>query len=127
MEVLLELLLEFLIQVFGELLFEVGLRSLAEPFRRPPNPLLAAVGYAIFGSIFGGISLLVLSHRMVSGQVWRWANLLVVPFAVGLCMSLLGRWRVKQGQEVFPIDRFTYGYMFAFFFALLRFLGASDA
>ena len=127
MEFVVELLLEFLLQVLGELLFEFGLRSLAEPFRKPPDPLLAVVGYALFGAIFGGISLLVFSHHMVAGQIWRWANLLLVPVAVGACMALLGRWRAKRGEEIFRIDRFSYGYLFAFLFALVRFFGASDA
>lgn len=125
MEFLLELLLEFVIQVVGEALFELGLHSLVEPFRRPPNPWLAAFGYAIIGGIFGGISLWLFPNHMVAGEVWRWVNLIITPLAVGLCMALLGAWRAKKGQMVLRIDRFSYGYLFALSLALVRFAWAN--
>jgi hypothetical protein len=124
MEFLIELLLEFVIQIVGEALFELGLHSMAEPFHRKPNPWLAALGYAIIGAIFGGISLWLFPQHMVAGEAWRWVNLLVTPLAVGLCMSWLGSWRAKKGQTVLRIDRFTYGYLFALSLGLVRFLGA---
>jgi hypothetical protein len=124
MEFLVELLLEFIIQVVGEALVELGLHSLAEPFRKPPNPWLAAIGYTIFGAVLGGISVWIVPHHMVAGVAWRWVNLLVTPIAVGLCMSWLGAWRSKRGQEVFRIGRFSYGYLFALSFALVRFAWA---
>jgi len=43
LEFIFELLGEFLLQVVGEALIEIGFHSLAEPFRRPPNPWLAAI------------------------------------------------------------------------------------
>lgn len=117
-----ELLLEFLLQVVGEALFELGLHSVAEPFRKAPNPWLAAVGYALIGAAFGGLSVWLLPQRMVGGAVWRWVNLLVTPVAVGLCMAALGAWRAKRGQQVLRIDRFSYGYLFALSLALVRFV-----
>jgi len=121
MEFIVELLLEFLIQVVGEALFELGLHSMAEPFRRPPNPWLAALGYAIFGLIVGGLSLWPFPQHMVAAPMWRWVNLLTTPVLVGLCMSWLGAWRSRRGQTVFRIDRFAYGYLFALCFAAVRF------
>ena len=41
---MIELLLEFLLQLFGELLVEFGMRTLAEPFRRKPNAIIATIG-----------------------------------------------------------------------------------
>lgn len=125
MELLIELLLEFVIQVVGEALFELGFRSMAEPFRKPPNPWLAAMGYALFGLILGGISLWLFPQHMVTAPVWRWVNLLVTPIAVGLCMSWIGSWRAKHGQVPLRIDRFSYGYLFALALALVRFVWAS--
>ena len=46
-----------LMSVVSEALVELGLQSMAEPFRRPPNPWLAAFGYGLLGVIAGGISL----------------------------------------------------------------------
>ena len=123
-EFILEILGEFLIQVIGELLVELGIHTLAEPFRKPPNPLLAAIGYFLFGAIFGSISLLIVSSYLVTNKTWQIINLLVTPLAVGLCMSAIGMWRTKRGKAVLRIDRFSYGYLFALAFALIRFFFA---
>jgi hypothetical protein len=125
MEFLLELLLEFVIQIIGEALFELGLHSLVEPFRKPPNPWLAALGYALFGAIFGSISLWLFPHHMVVLAGWRLVNLFVTPVIAGVCMSLIGSWRAKRGQTVLRIDRFSYGFLFALCLALVRFQWAN--
>lgn len=125
MELIAELLLELLIQIFGELLFEFGLRTLTEPLRETPNPWLAGVGYALFGAIFGSLSLCLLPHYMVTSPAWRWVNLLLTPFLAGVCMSLLSTWRTRRGQALVQIDRFSYGYLFALSFAVVRFVWAA--
>lgn len=121
MEFLVELFLEFGIQIIVECLIELGLHSMAEPLRRPANPWLASIGYSIFGAILGGVSVWLFPTHMVSSAVWRWGNLLVTPLAVGLSMAWLGGWRARRGQVVLRIDRFSYGYLFALSLALVRF------
>jgi len=120
LELVLEVLGEFLLQVVGEAFLELGFHSLAEPFRKPPNPWVAALGYALFGAIFGGLSLLVFPTNLVP-QPWRLVNLVVTPLVVGGIMVLMGAWRAKRGQPVLRIDRFSYGYLFALALAFIRF------
>lgn len=120
LELVLEVLGEFLLQAIGEALIELGLHSLAEPFRKPPNPWLAALGYTIFGAVFGGLSLLAFPANLVP-QPWRVLNLMLTPLAVGGIMVLMGAWRAKRGQPALRIDRFAYGYLFALSLALIRF------
>jgi hypothetical protein len=110
---LFEIFAEFLLQAIIEVLFEFGLRSLAEPLRKAPNPWLAAFGYGVFGSIAGAISLHFFPAHLVTVKGWRIVNVVVTPIAVGLFMALIGRWRARRGQEVLRIDRFAYGYLFA--------------
>jgi hypothetical protein len=100
---------------------EVGLHSLAEPFRRTPNPWLAAVGYALLGAALGGMSLLVFPDYLVATKSLRVANAALSPIAAGLCMAAIGAWRARRGQAVLRIDRFSYGYLFALAFGLVRF------
>lgn len=121
---MLELLAEFLLQMILEALAELGLHSVKEPFRKPPNPWFAAVGYGIFGVIAGIISLFIVPHHLVQGGILRLANLIVSPLLAGLVMSLVGRWRVRQGQAIWRIDRFAYGYFFALALASVRFFFA---
>jgi hypothetical protein len=123
-ELILQFFGEFVIQVTGEALLELGFHSVAEPFRKPPNPWFAAMGYMVFGAVFGGLSLLVFSSHFVA-QPWRILNLIITPIAVGGMMSLMGSWRARRGDDLIRIDRFAYGYLFALSFALIRFFFAS--
>jgi hypothetical protein len=120
-EILAEFLGEFLLQLVVEGLFELGLRSLAAPFRRRPNPWLAALGYTLFGGLGGAFSLLAFPSHLISSRALRVANLAITPVAVGLLMCAMGVWRARRGQPVLRIDRFAYGYLFAISLALLRF------
>ena len=121
LEFIFQILGEILVQAIAEALVELGLHSLAEPFRKPPNPWLAAVGYAIFGATAGGISIWLFPSNFVVGEVLRLVNLVVTPVAIGLLMCLMGTWRTRRGNSVLRIDRFSYGFLFAFSLALVRF------
>jgi hypothetical protein len=120
-EFLFEILGEFLLQALVEALFELGFHSLAKPFRRPPNPWLAALGYTIFGAAAGAISLLLFPDHLVPITGWRIINLILTPIAVGLLMAAIGAWRARRGHSLLRIDRFSYGYLFALSLALVRF------
>lgn len=124
-EFIFQIIGEILIQAVTEALVELGFRSLVEPLRKPPNPWLAAFGYFLFGAILGGVSLWIFSHHIVTSPDWRIVNLIITPVLVGLLMSGLGAWRARRGQTVLRIDRFSYGYIFALSFALVRFLFAN--
>ena len=126
LELLFEFFTEFLLQIVVELLAEIGLRSTTEPFRKPPNPWLAAIGYAIFGATAGGLSLFVLPEPLVQEETWRLVNLAVTPVLAGLAMAAMGAWRVRRGQQTLRIDRFSYGYLFALCMAIVRFHFAHD-
>lgn len=121
LELILQFLGEILLQIVFEALAEVGLHSLVEPFRRPPNRWLAALGYALLGAAAGGLSLLAFPSHLVSSPGLRIANLIITPIAVGLLMGVMGAWRARRGQPLLRIDRFAYGYLFALFLALVRF------
>jgi hypothetical protein len=124
LSVILEVFGELILQALLEVLLELGWHSVVEPLRKPPNPWLAALGYAIFGALLGGLSLLVFPMHLTPAS-WRVANLIVTPVAVGGLMVLLGRWRARRGEPVFRIDRFSYGYLLAFAFAWVRYVAAA--
>ena len=124
MEFLFELLFEFigelLLQLVTEVLFEVGLHSLAAPFKRKPNPFLASVGYVLFGAAAGGLSLWAFPSLFISSHAGRIANAVITPFIAGGCMAAIGAWRRRRDQELIFLDRFAYGYLFALVMALVR-------
>lgn len=125
LELLLQLLGEFLLQGIGEALVELGMHSVAEPFRKPPNPGLASLGYAIFGAVFGGLSLLLMGHHLTPDGPLRLVNLVLTPVAVGGLMVAMGAWRARKGEPLLRINHFFYGYLFALCFALVRYAFAA--
>ena len=120
-EAFFEVLGELLIQVSIEILVELGLHSFKAPFERRPNPWLAAIGYVLFGAILGGTSLLIFPTHLTPAGPWRVVNLVLSPVAAGLIMTVFGAWRLRHGEIVFRIDRFSYGYLFALSLALTRY------
>lgn len=125
MEALIELVLEIVLQILGELLINVGLHAVTEPFRRPAGPWLSALGYALMGTVLGLTSLWLWPHHLVVQPLARWANLVISPLLAGACMAAMGRWRAQRGETLLRIDRFAYGYLFALALAMTRWLGAS--
>ena len=125
MEFIFELLFEFfgeiVLQVAFELLAEFGLQSIAAPFRKRPNVFLGSVGYALLGAAAGGLSLWIVPMLLMPSHAARVVNLLLTPVVSGGVMVLIGRWRQKRDQELIMLDRFAYGYLFAFTMAMVRF------
>ncbi len=125
MEIIFEFLFsflgEFLLQVVIEVLCELGLRSVAEPWRAAPNPWLAGMGYAVLGAAAGGVSLWLFPALMMHTPLLRLMNLALAPVAAGVVMSALGGWRRHRGQVLLRLDRFAWGYLFALAMALVRF------
>jgi hypothetical protein len=131
MEIIFEILFgfvgEFLLQIVGELLIEMGLHSVDDAGRgraSQRSPWLAAVGYVGLGACVGALSLLVFPDLWVTHPTLRMVNLLVSPVAAGVGMALVGKWRAKRGQAVLRIDKFAYGYLFAFGLGFIRFVFA---
>jgi len=120
-EILFQLLGELLLQVVLEILFELGLQSIAAPFRRKPNPLFAAIGYALFGAMAGALSLVVFPTLFIVSHSGRLASLAFTPVFAGGAMVAIGAWRRSRDQELIRLDRFAYGYLFALTMALVRF------
>lgn len=120
-EFVLQVIGEFLIQIVVETLLELGLHSLAEPFRKPPNPWLASLGFVLFGTVFGCLSLFAFRSSFIPPGSWRLVNLALTPVATGVAMSFMGAWRSTRSESVLRIDKFAYGYLFALSFGLVRF------
>lgn len=124
-EVVLQFLGEIFLQLFFELLAELGLHSLKHAARKPRDPVLATIGFAILGVIAGGISLLILPNSLIPGIELRWINLFLTPLAAGGIMMLIGRQRDKRGRALVGLDRFGYAVVFAFAMAVVRFVWAA--
>ena len=133
-EVILELFGEVLLQVLFEALASVGIHwfkgtkakakngTKAEP--AATSPWLAAIGYALFGAIAGGVSLWFMPASFIHNKALRVAYVALVPVLVGALFAAVGRWRQQRGHSLLWIDRFACGWLFALSFAAVRFVFA---
>ena len=123
-----EILFEIIFQFFGELLFqllaELGFRSLAAPFQKSRNPVSSAFGSVIWGGILGGISLLVFRNAMLETGTLKLLNLIITPVCAGAMMVMMERWLAARGRKPSSFAQFQNAYLFAFAFALIRFIWA---
>lgn len=124
-EIILQFLGELLLQAFFELLVELGFHSLADTFRRPRNSALSTVGFMLWGAMAGGISLWLFPTSPIDNPLFRKVNLILTPVALGFVMMLIGRIRLKKGQDLVRLDQFGYAFVFAFAMALVRFIWAA--
>lgn len=116
-----EIIIEILAEVFIQILFELGSHSLIEPFRRKPTAGWALVGYIFFGALAGAVSCVFFKELLVKETSYQILNLFVTPMASGYIMAVLGKMREKKGLELIRMDKFAYGFAFAFSMALVRF------
>jgi hypothetical protein len=115
---------EFLIQLFVELLAELGIHEKGRRKKGPMNPFIATSGLILCGAAAGGLSLLIFPHSPIADPDLRLANLFVTPVLLGAAMMLVGKAREKKGQDLVRLDRFGYAFVFAFAMALVRFVWA---
>jgi hypothetical protein len=124
-EIIFQLLGEFLLQAFAQLLKELGAHSLANTFKRPRNPALSTIGFTLWGLLAGGISLWIFPSSHIHDPMFRTLNLIVTPLAIGLAMMLVGKIRRRKGQDLVRLDQFGYAFVFAFAMALVRYIWAA--
>lgn len=129
MEVLLEVVLQFvgeiLLQLVIEFLVKLGFQSLGAPLSRPASPLRKTLSYILLGGMAGGISLLLVPALMIQNEWLRMANLVITPVTAGGIMWFLARKKVRKGAPLVALDRFGYAFFFALAMSSVRFLWAS--
>ncbi|HVF24112.1 MAG TPA: hypothetical protein VM941_13580 [Pyrinomonadaceae bacterium] len=130
MEIFAELLLailggflEFLLELAGSLLLELGLRSVKEPTvpREKRNPIFAGIGYALFGLVAGGLSLLIFPDSLARSERFHGISIMISPVLAGLAMAGFGWLLERSGKRRLRLDSFVYGFIFAMPMALVRF------
>jgi len=122
MSFLLSIIVEFLAEILIQFVCELGVYPVLRFFKRTPVPLVVFLLYALLGGIFGVASSSFFKELFFGNMYLQVSNLLVTPIVVGLLMSAIGRYRVRKGIATIEMDKFLYGFSFAFSMALSRFL-----
>lgn len=126
MEVIFELVAEFLLQGGVHLLGDLGANMVAAYRRRGPRSgFVSALGHIFFGAAFGGLSLLIFRHSFAHTETMRLFALFGSPLLAGLFSALIGTWRRNAGRTAVLFETFLYGVLFAFSFALVRFFATA--
>ena len=123
-EFIFQLFFEFLLQAVFGVLVELGFRSFENAYRRDKHPVISTIAILIWGALAGAISLLVLPTMLITNPALRLLNLLVTPILLGSLMVVIGRLRQRKGQELIQLDRFWYAFAFAWAMAMVRFTWA---
>jgi hypothetical protein len=123
MEIIFELVAEFVLQVIFELFADWFGRALKQPFskRYAAHPVLAVIAYALLGAALGGLSLLAFPKAFIRNDTLRIAYLVLNPFLVGLLMQLLGGWLERGNRGRTKLETFAAGFAFAAAFGLVRY------
>ena len=124
MEFLLQIFLEFLLQVVGGLITDVVLHVLSRfiQSRRTLNALITLIMYLGFGLFVGWLSILVFPKAFVRSSNLHGISLLITPVLAGFMMSAIGWIRLRKGKLRIRLETFSCGFVFAFGMALIRLL-----
>ena len=124
MEFLLQIFLEFLLQVVGGVITGVVLHALSRFIRsrRTLNALITLIMYLTLGLFVGWLSILILPEAFVRSSNLHGISLLITPVLAGFTMSALGWIRLRQRKTLIRLETFSCGFIFAFAMALIRLL-----
>lgn len=118
MESVLELLLELVVNLSGELLFEWLLSGL--PGFRVTRGLLLSVLLVIAGGLLGWASTAILSRPLIPWLAVRVVYVIVVPVLVAFVIDALNRRRVSRGGREGLLNNWSDAYFFALTFSVVR-------
>ena len=119
MEPIVELIVQVLLEFFGQLLFD-------HEFKRSPENRTWRIGFYVFiGLVLGLVSLLVLPRHWLGDPTLRIAALILNPIIIGFLMMRVGRWRRSRKGAAFGLENFWSAWALAFSFGLMRKLFAT--
>lgn len=118
MEEIGQILVELVLQIFAEVLADAIWRRLPEPARVVIKALLSAV----LAALLAWLSTVFAPKPLFTGEALRIIYLVVAPVMIGLGMAWIGRYFVKRAKARSTLEGFGFGWLFAFSFALTRYL-----
>ena len=125
MEILVELVVQLVLEVFGEILLEFGLEAFKGAFgRQNRSPRVATLGYLCLGAAIGVLSLWLLPERMLRPGPIPGLSVVIVPLIGGVVMHLWGSFRRSRGHSTTNLATFYGGAALLLSYCLVRVLWA---
>ena len=121
---MLGLLLEIILTVFVEGLFEGSFERLSKARWWPTalNKVLAAIICLCLGALTGFVLTIFFPYRFFRSSRFPGLSLVLIPLLAALAMVGIGWLRQRQGKPRVRLERFVYAFLFAFALTLVRFL-----
>lgn len=113
-----QFLTELLLQLFIEVLADALWRKFPEPVRH----VVKAILFVGLSALLAWVSTVIAPKSLITTLELRIIYLVVAPVIVGVAMAWIGRWLVKHEKPRSTLETFGFGWLFAFSFALTRFL-----
>jgi hypothetical protein len=114
--------MEFLLPAVAEVLLGLFSHLCGRDSRGRLHPVYGLLALACLGAVAGGLATWVLPRRLLGAPAIPGASLVLSPLLNGLLMQFYGSWQARRrGHETLAAS-FMGGGVFAFGFALVRFL-----
>lgn len=121
---MLELILELVVSLFGELLLD-GVLHLAGESDRAKRTVLKMLLFAFIGAAVGWATVLIFPTHFIRHAQWRIAYLVVSPFLAGWLFGVIGNVRERKGKRVSAMEEFWPAFTFALALAVVRYFRAA--
>lgn len=123
-EGLFSLIGEIVLQVAAELVFNLGIETVAHTVKRKKraNPFMAGFGFIVLGSIAGFFVSWLLPERIIPRVNLHGLSIPLAAAGTGAVMKYYGRWQTARGKATTYLATFWGGGLFAFSMALARWL-----
>jgi hypothetical protein len=118
MEEFFQFVFEAIFQIFVELLADGIWRHLPAPART----FVKGLACVLFAVVLAAISSKLAPAPFLKSESLRIAYLIVVPLLVGAAMAWVGRVISSRGKATATLEKFGFGWLFAFSFACTRYL-----
>lgn len=113
---------QFLIELLLQLFFEVFADALWRKFPEPARYVIKGILFVGLSALMAWVSTVFVSGPLIAAMELRIIYLAVGPLMIGLAMAWTGRCFEKSQKPRSTLETFGFGWLFAFTFALTRFL-----
>jgi hypothetical protein len=113
---------QFLIELFLQFFFEVFADAVWRQFPEPARHVIKGTLFVLLSTLMAWVSTVFLPTSLIAPMELRILYLILGPMMIGLAMAWIGRWFEKSEKTRSGLETFSFGWLFAFTFALTRFL-----
>lgn len=117
-----EEIFQLIFEIFGQAILEFIVDAVWRTMPPSGRVVLKIVFCAGIGTLFGVLSSIPFSEPFIASETGRIVYLLVVPLVLGVTMAQVGKYMTARGKKRSSLESFGFGWLFAFTFALARYL-----